>query len=114
MQGRGQLPVLWAVALFSMQGFSNQRSASGNELQIFFLEISSQLSQPMKDVIAKLEDEEVCKYHKGHAAVSNYKRASGKQKMNGNGISMGNGIRNGKWNGNAKHGNICILILSVR
>ena len=65
----------------------------------------------MKDVIAKLEEDEVCRYHKGHAAVSNYKRASGKQKMNGNGISMGDGIRNGKWNGNAKHQNICIQIL---
>ena len=43
----------------SLQGYSQQRSVSGSELQIFFLEISSQLSQPMEDVIAKLEEEEV-------------------------------------------------------
>jgi len=42
-----------------LQGYSQQRSVSGSELQIFFLEISSQLSQPMEDVIAKLEEEEV-------------------------------------------------------
>lgn len=43
----------------SLQGYSQQRSVSGSELQIFFLEISSQLSQPMEDVIATLEEEEV-------------------------------------------------------
>lgn len=36
-----------------------QRSASGNELQIFFQGIRSQLSESMTDVIANLEEKEV-------------------------------------------------------
>ena len=42
-----------------LQGYLTQKSASGNELQIFFQGIRSQLSESMTDVIAKLEEEEV-------------------------------------------------------
>ena len=42
-----------------LQEYLTQKSASGNELQIFFQGIRSQLSESMTDVIAKLEEEEV-------------------------------------------------------